>query len=86
MKLRPGIALAGLLGLAGCVQQQPLLVMVNPHTGATVDCPIPDRLAGSGEFLVSRACLSACAAHGFHPVLGAEVTGPGDATPEPCLN
>jgi hypothetical protein len=85
MKLRAGAALAGLLALAACAQK-PLLVMVNPHTGATVDCPIPDRLAGSGEFLVSRACLSACSAHGFHPVLGPEVKGPGDTTPEPCLN
>ena len=85
MSWRAGLALTVLLGLAACAQQ-PLLVMVNPHTGATVDCPIPDQLAGSGEFLVSRACLSACSAHGFHPVLGTEVTGPGDVTPEPCLN
>jgi hypothetical protein len=60
--------------------------MINPRTGITVDCPVPDRLAGSGEFLISRACLSACAAHGFHPVLGLEGNGIGDATPEPCLN
>jgi hypothetical protein len=80
-----GAILAGLLGLAGCAAP-PQLVMVNPHTGATVDCPVPDRLAGSGEFLVSRACLSACAAHGFHPVLGVEAKGSSDATPQLCLN
>jgi hypothetical protein len=77
--------LAVLLGLSACATR-PQLVMINPRTGVTVDCPVPDRLAGSGEFLISRACLSACAAHGFHPVLGLEGKGAGDATPEPCLN
>jgi hypothetical protein len=85
MRRRAATILAGLLGLAACAAR-PQLVMINPHTGATVDCPVPDRLAGSGEFLISRACLSACAAHGFHPVLGLEGKGSGDATPELCLN
>ena len=86
MRLRTGAALAGLLTLAGCAQQQPLLVMMNPQTGTTVDCPLPDRMSGSGQFLVSRACLSACSVHGFRPMLGAEVMGLGDTTPEACLN
>lgn len=74
-----------MLTLASCAQQQ-LLVMRNPRTGATVGCPVPDRLANSGEFLVSRACLSACSAHGFRPVLGEQSRGPADETPTPCLN
>jgi hypothetical protein len=86
MRLRAATALvAAMLGLAACAER-PQLVMINPHTGATVGCPVPDTLAGSGEFLVSRACLSACSAHGFHPMLGVESKGSGDTTPEACLN
>ena len=78
-------ALLLLLATAGCASR-PQLVMINPRTGASVDCQLPDAMAGSGGFLVSRACLSACAAHGFHPVLGVEGKGSGDATPQLCLN
>jgi hypothetical protein len=85
MKYSCWIILAGMLGVASCAAR-PQLVMVNPHTGATVDCPVPDRLASSGEYLVSRACFSACSAHGFHPVPGLEGKGSGDSTPQLCLN
>ncbi len=73
------------LGLAGCAGQ-PKLVMVNPHTGATVGCQPPDPNAGSGGFLISRACLSACQAHGFRPVPGMQSTGPWPELPSACTN
>ena len=85
MRMRAAFLLSVTLGLSACAER-PQLVMINPHTGIQVGCPVPDTLAGSGEFLISRACLSACSAHGFRPVLGAEVKGSGDATPAPCLN
>ena len=71
--------------LAGCAPR-PQLVMMNPRTGATVGCPKPDLLAGSGEFLVSRACYSACRAHGFRPVPGVQGESSDDDTPAACLN
>jgi hypothetical protein len=85
MKIRAGIVLAALLGVTGCAER-PQLVMLNPRTGALVGCPVPDMLSGSGQFLVSRACLSACSAHGFRPVPGAETKGSDDETPSVCLN
>ncbi len=71
--------------LAGCATQ-PQLVMLNPRTGATVDCNVPDVQGGSGEFLVSRACLSACQAHGFHPVPGVISKSSSSGTPQACLD
>ncbi len=73
------------LVLAGCATR-PQLVMLNPRTGATVDCQVPDAQAGSGEFLVSRACLSACQAHGFHPVPGTLSRSSSEGTPQACLD
>ncbi len=82
--MRP-LLLAGLIVLAGCATQ-PQLVMLNPLTGATVGCPEPDPNANSGAFLVSRACLSACQAHGFRPVPGTNSTGFADSIPTACTN
>ena len=73
------------LALAGCATQ-PKLVMINPRTGATVGCQSPDTRADSGAFLVSRACLSACQAHGFRPVPGMEASGAGPDIPMACTN
>jgi hypothetical protein len=79
------LALLVLLALAGCANQTKL-VMVNPRTGATVGCQPPDARADSGAFLVSRACLSACQAHGFRPLPGVQATGGGPDMPIPCTN
>ena len=73
-----------LIALSGCVSR-PQLVMLNPRTGAQVDCEVPDPTTSSGEFLASRACLSACQAHGFRPVPGAKASGISSGTPAPCL-
>ncbi len=78
-------ALLVLLALGGCATQ-PKLVMVNPRSGAMVDCDVPEDNSGSGEFLVSRACLSACQAHGFRPVPGMQAAGSDAGIPTPCLN
>ena len=78
-------ALLLLLAVAGCADR-PQLVMINPRTGASVHCQQPDVLAGSGGFLVSRACLSACQAHGFRPVPGVRVPQAGDDIPSACTN
>jgi hypothetical protein len=83
--MRPFACLMVLLCLAGCASR-PQLVMLNPRTGVTVGCESPDPLAGSGEYLVSRACLSACQAHGFRPVPGAKATGGGGGMPQACLD
>ena len=83
--MRPFACLMVLLSLAGCASR-PQLVMLNPRTGATVGCESPDPLAGSGEYLVSRACLSACQAHGFRPVPGAKASGGGNSMPQACLD
>ena len=85
MRARNAVILLPLAILAGCAQQHPQLVMMNPRTGVVVGCQVPDTLAGSGDYLISRACLSACAAHGFRPVPGVQTNGPDD-TPPPCLN
>ncbi len=85
MRIRTAVMLAVLLGVTGCAER-PQLVMLNPRTGILVGCPVPDTLSGSGEFLVSRACLSACSAHGFRPVPGVQTKGSDDATPSVCLN
>ena len=71
------------LSLAGCATN-PQMVMLNPRTGATVDCQQPDPSAATGDYLVSRACMSACEAHGFHPVPGMQAPGGGSSIPEPC--
>ena len=73
------------LALAGCAAQ-PKLVMVNPRSGAMVDCEVPDAQSSSGDFLVSRACLSACQAHGFRPVPGVQATGSSSGIPTACTN
>ena len=78
-------ALALLLALAGCANQ-PKLVMLNPRTGVSVNCPIPDPTAGSGGFLISRACLSACEAHGFRPMPDQRPPTGDDETPAVCNN
>lgn len=78
-------ALLVVLVLAGCAQR-PKLVMVNPRNGATVDCEVPDSRSSSADFLVSRACLSACQAHGFRPVPGVQATGSGSEIPKACTN
>ena len=77
-------ALLLLVALSGCASR-PQLVMLNPRTGTQVDCEIPDPSTSSGEFLASRACLSACQAHGFRPVPGAKASGFNTGTPIPCL-
>ena len=74
-----------LLALAGCAQS-PQMVMLNPRTGATVGCQVPDISAAPGDFLVSRACLSACEAHGFRPVPGARSNESGSEIPDACSN
>ena len=74
-----------LLAVAGCASQ-PKLVMVNPRTGDTVGCRAPDPSGSSGAYLVSRACLSACQAHGFRPVPGVQSTGSGPDLPAACTN
>ena len=74
-----------LLSLAGC-QSYPQLVMVNRQTGATVDCQVPDLNAPPAAFLVSRACLSACEAHGFRAIPNVPApAGPPDI-PTACSN
>ena len=78
-------ALLVLLMLSGCATQ-PTLVMVNPHNGATVDCDVPLPDASSGDYLVSRACLSACQAHGFRPVPGVQAPSSPDGIPTQCMN
>ena len=78
-------ALLVLLCLAGCATQ-PKLVMVNPRSGATVDCDVPLDSSSSADFLVSRACLSACQAHGFRPVPGVQAPGSNAGIPTACLN
>ena len=78
-------ALLGLLLLAGCATA-PKLVMVNPRSGVAVDCEVPDARSSSGAFLASRACLSACQAHGFRPVPGVQATGSDEGVPTACLN
>jgi hypothetical protein len=75
-----------LLILAGCATPQPQLVMLNPRTGTTVGCALPDLRGNSGEFLVSRACLSACQAHGFRPVPGVLSKSSNGGTPQVCLD
>lgn len=77
-------ALLALLVLAACASR-PQMAMLNRRTGAVVDCALPDPEAGSGEFLVSRACLSACLAHGFRPVPGLLDRDGGLDTPAICL-
>ena len=72
-----------LLALSGC-EAYPQMVMLNPRTGATVDCQQPDPTATPGDYLVSRACLSACEAHGFHPVPGIQAPSGEPSIPEPC--
>ena len=77
--------LCSVLALSGCATT-PMLVMVNPRSGATVDCNIPDPQAGSGDYLVSRACLSACQAHGFRPVPGVQAPASSVDIPAECMN
>jgi hypothetical protein len=77
--------LPALLTLGGCARP-PQLVMVNPHTGATVDCQAPRAGASSGEFLISRACLSACGAHGFQIVPGVQAARSDGDFPRACDN
>ena len=64
----------------------PRLVMVNPATQTTVDCPMPDFSADSGGFLVSRECVAACQAHGFRPQPGATPVASDSAIPPACEN
>ncbi len=78
-------ALLVVLLLAGCATQ-PKLVMVNPRSGAVVDCDVPLASASSADFLVSRACLSACQAHGFRPVPNMQAPGSSTEIPTACLN
>jgi hypothetical protein len=82
--VRRGLVLVA-AGLTGCVAH-PQLVMMNPHTGQVVGCAVPDTMSGSGGFLVSRACLSACAAHGFRPVPGMQTQSYDNETPQACLD
>ncbi len=82
--MRAFACLMALLCLAGCASR-PRLAMLNPRTGMTVGCGLPDPLADSGGYLVSRACLSACQAHGFRPVPGAKAPT-GGGVPQVCLN
>ena len=83
--MRRVIAALALLLPAAC-SAGPQLVMVNPATGATVGCAIPDFSADSGQFLVSRECISACQAHGFRPDPTGR-SGAGDsAVPQACQN
>ena len=78
-------ALLAVLLLGGCATE-PKLVMMNPRSRAIVDCDVPADGASSGEFLVSRACLSACQAHGFRLVPGLQAPGSGSGIPTECLN
>ena len=87
--MRAKLLLAGLLltclGLSACAAY-PQFVMLNPRTGATVECQQPDMTASPGNFLVSRACLSACAAHGFRPVPGMPAPAGSADIPDQCSN
>ena len=77
-----------LLALSGCAHY-PQLVLLNPRTGATVDCQVPDQTARPGDYLVARACMSACEAHGFHPVPGMPAgsnSSAGTDIPSQCSN
>jgi hypothetical protein len=75
------------LGLAlGSCAGGPKMVMVNPRSGATVDCQVPDSAGSSADYLVSRMCLSACQAHGFRPMPGVQPQGGGADVPQQCLN
>jgi hypothetical protein len=74
-----------LVALSGCAQS-PQLVMLNPRTGARVDCQVPDISARPADFLISRACLSACEAHGFHPMPGMQAPAAGSDIPAECSN
>ena len=62
------LLLLTMLALAGCASHSQI-AMLNPRTGAQVGCDTPGLSTGSGEYLVSRMCLSACQAHGFRPSL-----------------
>ena len=75
--------LLALLALSGCATA-PQLVMLNPRTGTTVDCQVPDLSAGAADFLVSRACVSACEAHGFRPMPGVQASPAGSGIPAEC--
>ena len=77
------VALALALWLGSCASR-PQLVMVNPQTGATVGCQVPDTSGDSADFLVSRACISACQAHGFRAMPGVQAASGGDVTPSVC--
>lgn len=79
------LALLLLTVLSGCASR-PQLVMLNPRTGVQVDCELPNPQSNSGEFLTSRACLSACQAHGFRPIPGAKPGTGGSGTPEACTD
>ena len=78
------LLLLTMLALAGCASHSQI-AMLNPRTGAQVGCDTPGLSTGSGEYLVSRMCLSACQAHGFRPVPGAVASGDG-GVPEAYLN
>ena len=83
---RATLSLAGLaLALAGCATR-PQWVMMNPRTGGLVSCEAPDLTGGSGAYLISRACVSACQAHGYRPMPGAPPSTGSDGTPPSCLN
>ena len=71
--------------LSGCASR-PQLVMLNPRTGVQVDCELPNPQSSSAEFLTSRACLSACQAHGFRPIPGAKPGTGSGGTPEACTD
>jgi hypothetical protein len=79
------VALLCLLVLSGCAQS-PQLAMLNPRTGARVDCEVPNVSANAADFLISRACLSACEAHGFRPMPGVQVPSAGSDIPAVCSN
>ena len=85
MRAPARLMLCILSSLAGCATS-PQLVMVNPRSGMTVDCNVPDNQASSGEYLVSRACLSACQAHGFRPLPGVQAQAATDGIPTACMN
>lgn len=78
---RAGLLLLALL--SGCATH-PQLVMLNPRTGVQVDCEVPNPQSTSADFLTSRACLSACQAHGFRPVPGARSGVGSGGTPDAC--
>lgn len=73
-----------MLTLSACAAKQPQLVMLNPQTGVTANCPVPSPNAGSGNFLVSAACLSACRHHGFHPTTNMHDASVDAAIPAVC--